>query len=33
VTDYLPLKAGSNTVEISNGSAYAPDFNSIIVNQ
>jgi hypothetical protein len=33
VTDYLPLKAGSNTVEISNGSAYAPDFNAIVVNQ
>lgn len=33
VTAYFPLKAGSNTIEISNGSAYAPDFNSIIVNQ
>lgn len=33
VTDYLPLKAGANTVEISNGSAYAPDFSSIIVDQ
>jgi Alpha galactosidase A/Alpha galactosidase C-terminal beta sandwich domain/Carbohydrate binding module (family 35) len=33
VTDYFPLKAGTNTIEISNGSAYAPDFNSIIVNQ
>jgi hypothetical protein len=33
VTDYLPLNAGENTVEISNGSAYAPDFNSIVVNQ
>ena len=33
VTDYLPLKAGANTVEVSDGSAYAPDFNSIIVNQ
>jgi alpha-galactosidase len=32
VTAYLPLKSGSNTVEISNGSAYAPDFNSIIVS-
>ncbi|MBR7830531.1 alpha-galactosidase [Actinospica sp. MGRD01-02] len=33
VTDYLPLQAGSNTIEISNGSAYAPDFNAIVVNQ
>ena len=33
VTDYLPLQAGTNTIEISNGSAYAPDFNSIVVNQ
>jgi alpha-galactosidase len=33
VTDYVPLQAGENTVEISNGSAYAPDFNSIIVDQ
>ena len=33
VTDYLPLKAGANTVEISNGSAYAPDFNAIVVSQ
>ncbi|HEX4787030.1 MAG TPA: CBM35 domain-containing protein [Actinospica sp.] len=33
VTDYLPLKAGANTVEISNGSAYAPDFDAIVVNQ
>ena len=33
VTDYVPLKAGENTIEISNGSAYAPDFNSIIVDQ
>lgn len=33
VTDYLPLKAGSNTIEVSNGSAYAPDFNAIVVNQ
>ncbi|HET9171062.1 MAG TPA: CBM35 domain-containing protein [Actinospica sp.] len=33
VTDYLPLKAGSNTIEISNGSAYAPDFSAIVVNQ
>ncbi|WP_307846787.1 alpha-galactosidase D [Actinospica durhamensis] len=33
VTAYLPLKAGANTVEISNGSAYAPDFNAIVVNQ
>ncbi len=33
VTAYLPLKAGANTVEISNGSAYAPDFSSIIVEQ
>ena len=33
VTDYLPLKAGANTIEISNGSAYAPDFNAIVVNQ
>ena len=33
VTDYLPLQAGQNTIEISNGSAYAPDFSSIIVNQ
>ncbi len=33
VTAYLPLKAGANTVEASDGSAYAPDFNSIIVNQ
>jgi len=33
VTDYFPLKAGENTIEISNGSAYAPDFSSIIVTQ
>ena len=33
VTAYFPLQAGSNTIEISNGSAYAPDFNSIVVNQ
>jgi alpha-galactosidase len=33
VTDYFPLQAGENTIEISNGSAYAPDFNSIIVDQ
>jgi alpha-galactosidase len=33
VTAYFPLQAGSNTIEISNGSAYAPDFNAIIVNQ
>jgi hypothetical protein len=33
VTAYLPLKAGANTVELSNGSAYAPDFNAITVNQ
>jgi hypothetical protein len=29
----LPLKAGENTIEISNGSAYAPDFSSIVVDQ
>jgi alpha-galactosidase len=33
VTAYLPLKAGSNTVEFSDASAYAPDFNGITVNQ
>jgi alpha-galactosidase len=33
VTVYLPLKAGANTVELSDGSAYAPDFNAIVVNQ
>lgn len=33
VTDYLPLKAGANTIEISNGSAYAPDFDALVVNQ
>jgi Alpha galactosidase A/Alpha galactosidase C-terminal beta sandwich domain/Carbohydrate binding module (family 35) len=31
VTVSLPLKAGSNTVEFSNASAYAPDFESIVV--
>jgi Alpha galactosidase A/Alpha-galactosidase, CBM13 domain/Alpha galactosidase C-terminal beta sandwich domain len=29
VTAYLPLTAGSNTVELSDASAYAPDFNGI----
>jgi hypothetical protein len=33
VTAYLPLKAGANTIEVSNGSAYAPDFSAIVVNQ
>jgi alpha-galactosidase len=33
VTAYLPLKAGSNTVEFSDASAYAPDFNGIAVGQ
>lgn len=33
VTDYLPLQAGANSIEISNGSAYAPDFNALVVNQ
>jgi alpha-galactosidase len=32
-TAYLPLAAGSNTVEFSDGSAYAPDFNGITVLQ
>jgi hypothetical protein len=31
VTAYLPLAAGSNTVEFSDSSAYAPDFNGITV--
>jgi alpha-galactosidase len=31
VTAYLPLAAGSNTVELSDASAYAPDFNGITV--
>jgi len=31
VTAYLPLAAGSNTVEFSDASAYAPDFNGITV--
>jgi alpha-galactosidase len=29
VTAYLPLAVGSNTVEFSGASAYAPDFNGI----
>jgi Alpha galactosidase A/Alpha galactosidase C-terminal beta sandwich domain/Carbohydrate binding module (family 35) len=33
VTAYLPLKSGSNTVEFSDASAYAPDFNGITVSQ
>ena len=33
VTVYLPLNAGSNTVEFSDASAYAPDFNGITVSQ
>jgi alpha-galactosidase len=33
VTAYLPLNAGSNTVEFSDASAYAPDFNGITVSQ
>jgi len=33
VTAYLPLNAGSNTVEFSDASAYAPDFNGITVTQ
>jgi alpha-galactosidase len=31
MTAYLPLVAGSNTVEFSDSSAYAPDFNGITV--
>ena len=27
----LPLNAGANTIEIGNPSAYAPDFNEIVV--
>lgn len=27
----LPLNAGANTIELANPSAYAPDFNEIIV--
>jgi hypothetical protein len=33
VSAYLPLNAGSNTVEFSDASAYAPDFNGITVSQ
>jgi Alpha galactosidase A/Alpha galactosidase C-terminal beta sandwich domain/Carbohydrate binding module (family 35) len=33
VTAYLPLNAGANTVEFSDASAYAPDFNGITVSQ
>jgi hypothetical protein len=33
VTAYLPLKAGANTVEFSDASAYAPDINGITVSQ
>ena len=33
VTAYLPLNAGSNAVEFSDASAYAPDFNGITVSQ
>jgi hypothetical protein len=33
VTAYLPLHAGTNTVEFSDPSAYAPDLNSITVSQ
>ena len=32
VTAYLPLKTGSNTVEFSDASAYAPDFNGITLS-
>ena len=32
VTAYLPLNAGSNTVELSDASAYAPDFDDIAVS-
>jgi hypothetical protein len=31
VTADLPLREGSNTIEFSDASAYAPDFNSITV--
>ena len=31
VTVRLLLNAGANTVELANPSAYAPDFNEIIV--
>lgn len=33
MTAYLPLSAGSNTVEFSDASAYPPDFNGITVSQ
>jgi alpha-galactosidase len=33
VTAYLPLKSGSNTIEFSNASAYAPDVNGITISQ
>ncbi|HEY2577703.1 MAG TPA: CBM35 domain-containing protein [Streptosporangiaceae bacterium] len=33
VTAYLPLKSGSNTVEFSDASAFAPDVNGITVSQ
>jgi alpha-galactosidase len=33
VTVYLPLNAGDNTVEFSDSSAYAPDFNGITLEQ
>ena len=33
VTAYFPLQAGENTIEVSNGSAYAPDFSALVVNQ
>jgi alpha-galactosidase len=32
VTAYLPLHSGANTVELSDASAYAPDFNGITVS-
>lgn len=31
LTVRLPLNAGANTIELANPSAYAPDFNEIIV--
>jgi hypothetical protein len=33
VTAYLPLNADANAVELSDASAYAPDFNAITVSQ
>jgi alpha-galactosidase len=32
VTAYLPLNSGSNTVELSDASAYAPDFDDVTVD-